>query len=77
MTRDQIADTAGWYGSAAILTAYFLLVNDTLSNDSISYLLLNITGSLGLAYLALVKHARPAIVLNLIWAGIGLAGFIV
>jgi hypothetical protein len=77
MTRDQIADATGWYGSAAILTAYFLLVNDTLSNDSIAYLLLNITGSLGLAYLALVKHARPAVLLNVVWAMIGLAGFVV
>jgi hypothetical protein len=77
MTRDQIADATGWYGSAAVLAAYGLLVNDTLHNDSVAYLLLNITGSIGLAYLAWVKRARPAVLLNLIWAGIGLVGFVV
>lgn len=77
MTRDQTAEITGWYGSAAVLAAYGLLVNDTLNSDSVAYLLLNITGSMGLAYLAWVKRARPAVLLNLIWAGIGTAGFVV
>ena len=76
MTRDKAADIAGWYGSAAVLGAYGLLVNDTLQDDSSLYLVLNITGSLGLAYLAYVKRARPAVLLNVIWAMIGVAGFL-
>lgn len=75
MTRDQVAEGVGWYGSAALLGAYALLVNDVIGSDSILYLSLNITGSLALAWLAYVKAARPAVVLNVIWAVIGIAGF--
>jgi hypothetical protein len=77
MTRDQKADIAGWYGSAAVLAAYGLLVSDTIGSETVLYLALNVTGSLGLAYLAWVKRARPAVVLNLIWAAIGLVGFVI
>jgi hypothetical protein len=54
-----------------------LLVTDSIGSDTILYLSLNVTGSLGLAWLAFVKNARPAVLLNVIWAVIGLAGFVV
>jgi hypothetical protein len=67
-------DIAGWYGAVAVLGAYALLTSDALSSNSSAYQGLNVSGALGLTWLAWSKGAWPAVVLNLIWAAIGLYG---
>ncbi len=75
--QKHAADIAGWYGAVVVLAAYALLTGDVLRSASSVYQGLNISGALGLAWLAWSKGAWPAVVLNLIWAGIGVAGIVV
>jgi hypothetical protein len=66
-----LAEALGWYGVAALLAAYALLNFGVLQPESPAYLLLNITGGMGIVVDALSqKNWQPA-VLNIIWSVIG------
>lgn len=69
MKKDELI---GWYGAAAILSAYALINFNLISLKGFPYQLLNITGALGLAYISFKKRAYPPGVLNIIWAAIAL-----
>jgi hypothetical protein len=66
------AEIAGWYGTAAILGAFALSSFGALSPRTRSYLLLNLTGALGVAWLCWCKTAWQAFWLEAIWAAIAL-----
>ncbi len=63
----------GWYGTAAILAAYFL-VSFGLAGDLVIYQLLNLTGSAALAIIGIMKKAWQPAVLEIAWAAIALSG---
>lgn len=65
----------GWYGTAAILVAYFL-ISFGFAGDLVLYQLLNLTGSAALAIIGFLKRAWQPAVLEAAWAAIALAGLI-
>ncbi|MBP9864060.1 hypothetical protein KBC54_01245 [Patescibacteria group bacterium] len=66
----------GWYGTIAIVSAYALVSFSMLSPTSVSYQLLNITGSLGIVTASLHKKDYQSTVLNIIWILIAVVAII-
>lgn len=56
-----------WYGAVAVLLAYMLSSFSLISNNGIIYLILNATGSAGIAIISLKKKAYQPAALNIIW----------
>ena len=71
-----VDETIGWIGIALILAAYSLNMFEVMGVDSISYLLMNIIGSLGVVYISLKKKAYQPEVLNIVWILIALVAMI-
>ncbi len=67
-----IDNVLGWYGAFAVLTAYLLVNFQILQPTSMIYLLLNLTGAIGILVISYVDRAYQPAVLNLIWALIAL-----
>jgi hypothetical protein len=66
--KNKITEILGWYGVVAILLAYALLNFDILSNKSLTYQLLNLTGAIGIVIDALDDKNYQPMVLNIVWA---------
>lgn len=66
------AEIAGWYGAIAIVFAYFLVSMDIVASDGAIYQLLNLSGAIGLISIALVKHVKQSVVLNIFWSAIAI-----
>lgn len=66
--KNKFAELAGWYGAIAILTAYALVSFKIIPSSSLSYQLLNLTGSIGVITISLNKKAKQPAVLNIVWA---------
>lgn len=64
----NIIEIFGWYGTIAIISAYFLVSFSYIESTSISYQLLNLTGALGIVTISFYKKAYQPGVLNAIWA---------
>jgi hypothetical protein len=62
------AEVAGWYGTAAILTAYALPAFAVLAPTDIVCQVLNLTGALGVAWVCWRKRTWQAFWLESIWA---------
>jgi len=60
----------GWYGTAAILLAYFLLSFAYIESDSLFYQGLNATGACGVVLLSLYKRTFQTAIINLVWLSI-------
>lgn len=71
-----LIETAGWYGTIVILGAYALVSFNLLKSASLTYQLLNITGSLGILVVSLTKRLYQSVVLNIIWGIVGLIAII-
>jgi hypothetical protein len=71
-----ISETIGWIGISLILVAYILNMFEILGVDSITYLLMNIVGSLGVVYISFKKKAYQPEILNIIWILIALAALV-
>lgn len=71
-----VDETIGWIGISLILIAYSLNMFEVMGVDSISYLLMNIIGSLGVVYISLKKKAYQPEVLNIVWILIALVAMI-
>lgn len=63
-----LIETAGWYGTVAILLAYALVSFSVLAPTDIWYQVLNGTGAIGIVAVSLYKKAYQPGVLNIIWA---------
>lgn len=72
----MVPELLGWYGVASLLVAYALLNFDVLSPHSLSYLLLNITGSVGILVDALSQRNWQPAVLNVVWGLIAVASLV-
>lgn len=69
-----LVEAFGWYGVAAILGAYALQSFGVIGAQDLSYLVLNLTGSIAVVVDAwMAKNWQPA-VLNIVWAVIALIG---
>ncbi len=72
ITSHQAIEAFGWYGIIAILIAYAGTSFDVFTVHSLPYLLLNLSGSIGVMWNASTKKDWPASVLNSIWALVAL-----
>lgn len=68
MLRRSTTKVIGWLGVSAILAAYISLNFGYLYPKSLTYLLLNIAGSLCIVVDASHQKDYPPVVLNIIWA---------
>ncbi len=57
----------GWYGTVAIVGAYFLSSFGLLSATSWPYQVLNLTGAIGIVVVSFAKRAYQPAALNAIW----------
>lgn len=69
--KASVIQFCGWYGVAAILSAYFLVSFLFIAPGGLAYQLLNFTGSLGIALVAYSKKDRQPLWLNIVWMCIG------
>ena len=76
MKKNIIINVLGWYGVAAILTAYILLNINIVSSQNMSYQLLNITGAICIAYDSFKDRDYQPVVLNIIWAIVALIAIV-
>ena len=74
--KQRFAESAGWYGTAAILAAYTLVSFNVISGDSLYFQLLNLTGALGIIAIATYKNVKQTIVLNIFWGVIAVAAIV-
>ena len=65
--KSKLIELFGWYGTVAILLAYFLVSFSFLEVTNIWYQVLNITGSLGIVFDAFYKKDYQPGVLNIVW----------
>ena len=72
MGTKTINEIIGWYGISAILIAYSLINLNFLTINNLSYILLNLTGSIGILYNSYKKKDYQPVILNIIWAIIAL-----
>ena len=74
--RENIIETIGWFGEIVLIVAYALLSLSILKSDSISYQLLNLSGSLGIFVVSWYKKVWQSVSLNTMWGIIALIAII-
>ena len=73
---DLFSEILGWYGCIAILGAYGFVSFSLIAAEGLVYQFLNITGSVGLLIIAYRKKVYQSVLLNIIWAIIGIVAVI-
>lgn len=71
-----IDEAIGWFGAAALMSAYMLNSFGLLHAQSYIYQLLNILGALFIIYISYKKQVYQSVILNLMWLVIGIIAFI-
>jgi len=74
--KSLIPNILGWYGAVAILIAFALISFNIINSNSLTYQLLNLTGSIGIVVNASRKKDFPVIGLNICWVLIALVALI-
>ena len=74
--KSKLINVFGWYGTIAIVLAYFLVSFSFLSVNNIWYQILKVTGSLGIVTDAFYKKDYQPGVLNIIWIIIAAAAIV-
>lgn len=72
----MIDEGVGWYGMIALLVAFGLNSFGIIGATSMIYLMLNLTGALGIAYISFKKKAYQPGILDAVWAAIALVNII-
>lgn len=67
-----VAELAGWYGTVAIVGAYALNSFAVLAVTDRTYMLLNLTGALGVAWVCWRKRTWQAFWLEAVWGVIAM-----
>lgn len=73
---ELLIDILGWVGSVEVVAAYGLNSYQKIKSDSLTFQLLNLTGSAFLIVNSLYKEAYPFTFINSVWAVIALAAII-
>jgi hypothetical protein len=71
-----LAQIVGWYGTIAIISAYALVSFDIITPNSLMFILLNLTGAIGIIIISVIKGLRQTIVLNIFWLLIAVVALI-
>lgn len=69
-----ISTMVGYGGVLIVLAAYGLLASGRMSNDDWRYPIINIVGTLGIAYSLLYQWNLPSMVAQLVWIAISIVG---
>ncbi|MDD5251065.1 MAG: phosphatase PAP2 family protein [Patescibacteria group bacterium] len=69
----RLAEAVGWYGAAALLTAYALVSLRVVDPSSALNVFLNVSGATGIVVVSWRKHAYQPAVANIVWALVALA----
>ena len=75
MTR-KWTTVLGWYGVGAILVAYILNAFQIITVENAFYLILNLTGGIGIIVHSWKQKDYPPVVLNVVWAFVALIAII-
>ncbi len=73
---ELLIDILGWVGSVEVVAAYGLNSYQKIKSDSLTFQLLNLTGSAFLIANSLYKEAYPFTFINSVWALIALVAII-
>jgi hypothetical protein len=68
----MIVAAVGWAAAVALLLGYRLVTIGRVSGESVTYLVLNLFGSIGLGISTAVAHAWPSAAVNVVWLGLGI-----
>lgn len=71
MNSNTFWEILGWYGTVAIISAYFLNSFSVIGATSFWYQLLNTSGAIGIVVVSYKKKAYQPMILNIIWTLIG------
>lgn len=69
-------DVFGWIGSVEVILAYALISNGNVHGKSVSYQLLNLTGSVFLIANTVYYHAYPSTAINGVWMVVAIIALI-
>lgn len=69
-------DILGWIGSVEVILAYALISNGKVHGKSVSYQLLNLTGSIFLTANTVYYRAYPSTAINLVWMVVAVVALI-
>lgn len=72
----MLSNIAGWLGMILLLTAYFLISTQRVTNRSKLYHFLNMLGAAGIIWNTFVQKAWPAMSLNVVWVMIALSAIL-
>jgi len=64
---ETLIQTAGWIGTALIITAYFLVSTKKLGGESRLYQVMNLVGAIGVGANVFHQSAWPALALQVVW----------
>lgn len=70
----ETANIIGLIGVGIMLISYWLLASGRLSNDDWRYPVINIVGTLGIAYSLLYQWNLPSMISQLVWIAISIIG---
>ncbi len=73
---ELLGDILGNVGVVCFLLAYFLLQKEIVAHNQMSYLLLNLAGSLLLLFSLSINWNLPAFILETAWAMISVYGIV-
>ena len=76
MNKKIFSEVIGWYGFIAVFLGYLLVSFGYVLPTNLTYIILNFTGSLGMAILTFKKKAWSLTAFYFIWATIGIVTFI-
>lgn len=72
MNKNTFVEVLGWYGTLAIMLAYFANSFGFIDAQTIAYQALNATGAFGIVLVSYVKRAYQPMILNIMWFMIGI-----
>lgn len=72
MNKNTLFEILGWYGTLAIMSAYFANSFGILDAQAVAYQALNASGALGIVLVSYVKRAYQPMILNVMWFLIGI-----
>ena len=74
--KENLAEYIGWYGTLAVLAAYFLVTYAILQPGGLLFQLLNLTGSVSLGIISLKKKNYSVVALNIVWSSVAISAII-
>ncbi len=69
-------DVLGWLGSVEVILAYALISNGKVHGKSVTYQLLNLTGSVFLIANTIYYNAYPSTAINAVWMVVAIVALI-